>query len=59
MVVLFAIERICNCELIPNHATGSLKNPDAVLVRYAMQQPYQTNHAPFLLSASICFNLPL
>ena len=25
----------------------------------AMQQPYETNYAPFLLSASICFNLPL
>jgi len=27
MVMLFKIEPICNCEMIPNHATCSLKNP--------------------------------
>ena len=27
MVMLFTIEPICNCEMIPNHATYSLKNP--------------------------------
>jgi len=27
MVMLFTTEPICNCEMIPNHATCSLKNP--------------------------------
>jgi len=31
----FTIEPACICEMIPNHVTCSLKNPDAVLVRYA------------------------
>jgi len=35
MVMLFTIERICNCDMIPKHVTCSLKRPPAVLVRCA------------------------
>jgi len=50
--MLFTIEPICNSEMIPNHATCSLKNPDAVLVRYAATIPNQL--CSFFV---VCFHL--
>jgi len=53
--LLFTIERICNCEMIPTHMTCSLKNPwrcPGVLC----SNHTQTNYAPFSLSASIRFH---
>jgi len=57
-VVLFTIEPVCNCEIIPNHVTCSLKNSGRSLGALCGNHT-QTNYAPFLLSAYICFNLPL
>jgi len=58
MVMLFTIERICNGETIPEHVTCSLKspwrNPGALCNNHN-----QTKYAPFSLSASIRFHLPL
>jgi len=56
--LLFATERICNCEMMTKHMTCSLKNPwrcPGVLC----SNHAQTNYAPFSLSASIRFHLPL
>jgi len=58
MVMLFTIERICNCEMIPNHMTFSLKNPWR-RSGVPSSNHTQTNYAPFLLSAPIFFHLPL
>ena len=56
--LLFATERICNCEMMTKHMTCSLKNPwrcPGVLC----SNHAQTNYALFSLSASIRFHLPL
>jgi len=58
MVILFTIERICNCEMTPKHVTCFLKNPwrsPGVLCN----NQTQSNYAPFSLSASFRFHLPL
>jgi len=52
------IERICNCEMIPQHLTCLWTFPDAVLVHYAAIIPKLTM-LPFLLYVSIRFHLPL
>jgi len=56
MVMLFTIERICNCDMIPKHVTCSLKrpyrSPGALCINHT-----QINHARFSLSASIHFQL--
>jgi len=57
-VVLFTIEPVCNCEMIANHVTCSLKNPGRSPGTLCSNHT-QTNYAPYLLSAYICFNLPL
>jgi len=44
--MLFTIERICNCEMIPKHVACSLKIPDAVLLLYAAIIP-KPNMLPF------------
>jgi len=51
--MLFTIERICNCEMIPKHVTCSLQNP------WRCPGALCSNYAPFSLSASIRFHLPL
>jgi len=56
--LLFNIERICNCEMIPRHISCSLKNPWRCLGVLCSNHA-QANYAPFSLSASICFHLPL
>jgi len=56
--MLFTIECICNSEMIPKHVTCSLGNPWHCLGALCSNHGH-TNYAPFSLSASIRFHLPL
>jgi len=49
--LLFTIESIYNCEMIPKHVTCSLKIPDAVLLRYAAIIP-----KPLCSLFAVCFH---
>ena len=51
-------ECICNCEMIPQQETCSLKHPWRSCVCYLASIP-KSNYAHLSLSASICFHLPL